>query len=74
MTDREILELLLKGQNSLENKLDTLKAQFDEHEAKDANRHIELMEEIKALRKDVGAIETITAKNWQDITHLKAIK
>ena len=58
----------------LEQKVDALKSQFEEHESKDANRHIEIMNEMASLRKDVSAVETITAKNWSDIVHLKAVK
>jgi len=88
MTDREILEQLFEGQkqiverfdsienkvDGIENKVDALKSQFEEHEAKDANRHMEIMNEIASLHKDVSAVETITAKNWSDIVHLKAVK
>ena len=30
--------------------------------------------EVKAIRKDLSAIELITANNWSDIVKLKAIK
>ena len=30
--------------------------------------------EITGIKSDLNRVETITAKNWQDITKLKAIK
>lgn len=65
---------LFEGQNRLEKKVDDFKAQFEEHEAKDASRHIEMMSEIKELRKDINAVEIVTAKNWRDIADLKIVK
>jgi len=75
-----VLDELLKIQSQLgkldtiENTLNALKSQFDEHEAKDANRHIEIVTEIDKLRKDISAIEGVTAKNWTDIVELKKAK
>jgi regulator of replication initiation timing len=34
----------------------------------------ELSGEIKAIRKDLGTVELITASNWTDIVKLKAVK
>jgi len=34
----------------------------------------EIKGEVIAIRKDLSAVEVITAKNWSDINHLKAIR
>ena len=34
----------------------------------------EIKGEVSAIRKDLSAVEIITAKNWSDINYLKAIK
>lgn len=44
-----------------------------EHEQMAANI-IEISGEVKRIHKDVSAIELVTANNWSDIVHLKAIK
>jgi len=60
--------------NTNEDTLNTLKSQFDEHEIKDANRHIEIVTEINKLRRDISTIEGVTVKNWNDIVELKKAK
>ncbi len=60
--------------NTIEDSLNTLKRQFDEHEINDANRHIEIVTEINKLRSDISTIEGVTAKNWNDIVELKKAK
>lgn len=34
----------------------------------------EIKGEVKGIRKDMSSVELITAKNWSDITMLKAVK
>jgi flagellar hook-associated protein FlgK len=63
-----------KNHNEVVSKLKSLESKFDDLEIKNAERHIELSGEIKDLRKDILAIETVTAKNWGDIVNLKSVK
>ena len=44
-----------------------------EHEQMTANIS-EINGAIKRINKDIAAIELITANNWSDLVHLKAIK
>lgn len=68
------LKDLKEGQSRLENKMDAIKEQLDEHDAKNANRHLELQNEITSLRKDISTMEVVTASNYVDIAKLKAVK
>ena len=63
-----------EGQVRLENKVDSIKDQLDEHDTKNANRHIELQNDITSLRKDISTMEVVTASNYVDIAKLKAVK
>ncbi len=58
---------LKQGQERIESKLDNTEAQ-------NANRHVEMMNEIREMKKDLAAVEIITSKNWNEIAHLKAVK
>ncbi|MDQ2085061.1 hypothetical protein RBH29_01235 [Herbivorax sp. ANBcel31] len=64
----------LEKLDTIEDTLNTFKSQFEEHEAKKANRHIEIVTEIDKLRRDILTIEGVTAKNWSDIVELKKAK
>ena len=43
-------------------------------EPKNGNRHIELINSINDLRKDLSTVEIVTANNYADIAKLKAVK
>mgnify|MGYP000957600617 FL=1 len=58
---------LKEGQNEIKNFM-------VEVEAKNANRHIEMMKEINGLREDLNTVELVTSKNWNDIAKLKSVK
>lgn len=62
------------GQNSIETKIDKFQEQFNEHEVKDANRHIEIIGAISDIRTEVITLETISGKNLRDIAALKLAK
>lgn len=49
---------------------DVQKAQIDAL----TNTAAKIEGEVKNLRADINAIETITAKNWTDIVQLKSVK
>lgn len=75
--DKEILEILKR----LENKVDNL--ENGQQRLEDGQKRIEkkidiTYEKVARTAEDITGIlhtaETITAKNWQDITKLKAIK
>ncbi|MCR1900194.1 hypothetical protein NSA47_14600 [Irregularibacter muris] len=62
------------GQSKLEEGQQKIRMLLEELEPKNANRHLELKESIKELRKDVNNVEIITSSNWNDIAKLKSIK
>ena len=82
--DNEILEIL----NRLENKIDdnttdikemksdikSFKDQFTDFEGKSANNHVEVINRIDNMQKDLNTMELVTSKNWNDIAQLKAVK
>ena len=65
---------LEEGQQRIETKIDTFKEQFNEHEAKDANRHLEILGVLSELRTDITTLEDISGKNLRDIATLKRAK
>lgn len=78
--DKQILELLQKMDSRLEEHGQILRA-LDERtkviSAEVENLKHEVAEtkgEVKSLRKDLNAVELITANNWSDIVRLKALK
>ncbi len=78
---KEELNSLKEGQQQLNNRLDSLETkvdclneQLDQHEAMNASRHLEFMNEIKDLRKDMTTVEVVTASNYADIVKLKAVR
>ena len=62
----DIKELKL-GQQRIEDKIDNI-------EVHNANRHIEIRDEIHDMKKNITAVEVITAKNWSEIATLKVVK
>lgn len=55
---------------ALEHKADVNKAEHDKMFFEIA----EIKGEVKSLRKDISAVEIVTANNWSDIARLKAVK
>jgi outer membrane murein-binding lipoprotein Lpp len=53
---------------------DRIETKLDDLEVKNAENHVEVLKEIKAIRSDIITIEAVTGKNMQDIAHLKAVK
>lgn len=77
----ETLKQILDRLTGIENKLVNLEEnqnkileKLDNLEAINANRHIEISNEIKELSQDISSIESITAKNWRDISNMKKAK
>jgi len=82
--DNEILEILKR----LETKIDdnttdikemkadvkSFKDQFTDFEGKSANNHVEVINRIDNMQKDLNTMELVTSKNWNDIAQLKAVK
>ena len=50
------------------------KEQFTDFEGKSASNHIEVVNKLDNMQKDLNAMEVVTSKNWNDIAQLKAIK
>ena len=65
---------LEQGQSRIESTLDTFQEQFNEHEVKDANRHLEILGVLSELREDITTLEDISGKNLRDIANLKRAK
>lgn len=53
---------------------ENIKGLITDLEPKNGNRHIELINSINDLRKDLSTVEIVTANNYADIAKLKAIK
>ncbi|WP_080444236.1 plasmid stabilization protein [Clostridium botulinum] len=54
---------LKDGQRRIENKIDIT-----------YNQVARTAEDITSIKSDINTVEAVTAKNWQDIAKLKAIK
>lgn len=65
---------LEENQLRIETKIDTFQGQFNEHEIKDANRHLEILGVLSELRTDITTLEDISGKNLRDIAFLKKAK
>lgn len=82
--DKEILEILKQLQagqqetnkrlTNIENEIKEFKNQFTDFEGKTASNHVEVINKINNMQKDLNAMEVVTSKNWNDIAQLKAIK
>ncbi|MDD3839467.1 MAG: hypothetical protein PHP06_02735 [Clostridia bacterium] len=48
--------------------------QFRDLESRNANRHMDIIAQIKEMKSDISRIEINTAENWRDIAKLKSIK
>lgn len=75
---------LKRGQCALKQGQEELKAQVSENTAilkalehaaqMNKAEHDMLSYDIAGIKKDLNAVESITAKNWSDITQMKSIK
>ena len=82
--DKEILEILKQLQvgqqetnkrlTNIENEIKSFKEQFTDFEGKSSSNHIEVVNKLDNMQKDLNAMEVVTSKNWNDIAQLKAIK
>lgn len=52
----------------------SFKDQFTDYEGKSASNHVDVMNKIDSMQKDLNAMEIVTSKNWNDIAQLKAVK
>jgi ribosomal protein L29 len=50
------------------------KDQFTDYEGKSANNHVQVINRIDNMQKDLNTMELVTSKNWNDIAQLKAVK
>ena len=60
--------------NEITAEIKDFKNQFTDFEGKSANNHVEVVNKIDNMKKDLNTMELVTSKNWNDIAHLKAIK
>ena len=82
--DNEILEKLKRLETKIDdNTMDikemkadvkSFKDQFTDFEGKSANNHVEVINRIDNMQKDLNTMELVTSKNWNDIAQLKAVK
>ena len=82
--DNEILEILKRLETKIDDNttdikemksdIKSFKDKFTDFEGKSANNHIEVINTIKDIQKDLNAMEIVTSKNWNDIAQLKAVK
>ena len=77
----ERLDTIETGQNEIKSEINEIKVeikdfknQFTDFEGKSANNHVEVVNKIDNMKKDLNTMELVTSKNWNDIAHLKAIK
>ena len=49
-------------------------SKLDEVESVNANNHVEMLNSIKDLSKNITNVEIITSSNWNDIAKLKLVK
>lgn len=59
---------------SMKSDIKSFKDQFTDFEGKSANNHIQVVNKIDNMQKDLNTMELVTSKNWNDIAQLKAIK
>ena len=82
--DNEVLEILERLESKIDDntndikeiktKLDGVVEQFTDFEGKSANNHVELINRLDNMQKDLNTMELVTSKNWNDIAQLKAVK
>ena len=60
--------------NTLKLGQEEIKTLIADLEPKNGNRHIEIINIISDLRKDLSTVEIVTANNYADIDKLKAVK
>lgn len=88
VSDTEILQKILnkldsleQGQQELKKGQQELKSLISDLEPKNANRHIELEQNLKEIKADVKdmkfnlqKLQIVTGQNCVDITYLKSVK
>jgi len=82
--DNEILEILKRLETKIDDNttdikemksdIKSFKDQFTDFEGKSANNHVEVINKIENMQKDLNTMELVTSKNWNDIAQLKAVK
>ena len=82
--ENEILEILKRLESKIDDNttdikemksdIKSFKEQFTDCEGKSANNHVEVINRIDTMQKDLNTMELVTSKNWNDIAQLKAVK
>jgi hypothetical protein len=82
--DNEILEILKRLESKIDDNttdikemksdIKSFKDQFTDFEGKSASNHVEVINKIENMQKDLNTMELVTSKNWNDIAQLKAVK
>jgi len=71
---KDRVEILDKKTDRLEAKQDKMISLISELDPKNTDRHLELIKLVNELKEDLGAVEIMTSKNWNDIAKLKSIR
>lgn len=58
----------------MKSEIKSFKDEFTGFEGKSANNHIQVVNKIDNMQKDLNTMELVRSKNWNDIAQLKAIK
>lgn len=68
------LEPIKADIKEIKSEIKSFKDQFTDFEGKSAGNHVEVVNKIDNMQKDLNTMELVTSKNWNDIAQLKAIK
>lgn len=63
-----------KRLTNIENEIKSFKDQFTDFEGKSANNHVEIINKIDDIQKDLNKVELVTASNWVEVAKLKSVK
>jgi len=68
------LEPIKADIKEMKSDIKSFKDQFTDYEGKSANNHVEVINKINNMQKDLNTMELVTSKNWNDIAQLKSVK
>ena len=68
------LEPIKADIKEMKSDIKSFKDQFTDYEGKSANNHVEVINKINNMQKDLNTMELVTSKNWNYIAQLKSVK
>lgn len=78
--DEKILEILLQVQSDINNlknnqyNIDELNKKYDNTITYMDTQFDKVFDSIESIKNNLNDVESITAKNWLEITHMKKVK